>query len=94
MIPVKDVMDRTGRVLLGAGKEVSSKQIKTLRAWGITEVVVGEDSQASDEDAKKGAGTPKGSLEKKLAEVFRFTDQRHPAIKELFASCLERKSDT
>lgn len=46
MVLEKDVHDRSGRLLLGAGAELTGRQIHILRTWGVVEVAIsgtGED---------------------------------------------------
>ena len=38
MIIADHVMDQNGMMILSAGQEITSKHLKTFRAWGITEV--------------------------------------------------------
>ena len=77
-----DVKDRSGRVLLRAGMKLTEHHLKTLRARGVTEVDVegesaGPDGVAEDPEAFALAET-------ELKEAFRHTDQKHPAMRELF----------
>ncbi len=95
MVPVEDIKDRTGRVILNAGTKISSHHIKTLKAWGITEVLISDDSKTEEDiSIEEVEISAKGQLKKEMIRLFRFTDARHPFIKELFVSCLDRKSDS
>ncbi|KMP11185.1 hypothetical protein UR09_01605 [Candidatus Nitromaritima sp. SCGC AAA799-A02] len=94
-VSVEDIKDRTGRVILGAGSVITLKKLKTLKAWGVTEVLVGGDPDAeTDKSAEENEDAIQESKDKELTELFRFTDKRHPVIQELFASCLARKMDS
>ena len=93
MILAKDVKDRTGRVLLIAGNRLSENHTKIFRAWGITEICTESDVSSKDLE-KKEVDTQSPAykkVEKKLRELFRYTDMNNPVVKELFQLSLERK---
>ena len=86
-----DVVERTGRVLLRAGTEITEKHLDILRKWGVTEVdTVGTTPEVP-------AGAPEAvdpavlrAAEDKAQMLFRHTDREHPAIRELFRLCALR----
>ncbi len=81
----EDVRDRTGRMLLGAGVDLTSKHLRILRMWGVIEVSV-----AGIEGDDKAAHLPEDVnpselelAEKALATLFRNADMNHPVNREL-----------
>ena len=94
MVPAQDVKDRTGRVLIVAGNEITLKHIKVLKAWGVPEIKVREDA---DRDMHRVVAEKKTQVPDKVGremlELFRYTDRRHPAIRELFTLCSLRKAN-
>jgi hypothetical protein len=81
-----EVRNHLGQVLLGAGREITEKGIKVLKAWGITEA----DIEGLGKEKTPGKGTARmdpaliQEAEARLLELFHCTDLKHPFIKELF----------
>lgn len=95
MAPIEDIKDSTGRVILNAGTQITLKHIKTLKAWGITEVLVGDVQEEIEVDNREDIEVMgEKQLKKEMVKLFHFTDPRHPFIKQLFISCLARKNDS
>lgn len=85
MILASDVHDRSGRMLLGAGAELTQKHLIIFRTWGVLEAdIVGQgthdtaDLLPSDVDPIELA-----IAEQAVAPLFRNTNLNHPAIIEL-----------
>ena len=93
MILNKNVVDRTGRLLLTSGHEITAKHIRTFKAWGITEVdvevTVEEESKAVSLGIKPA--TVPEDIQNEIDLLFRYNDRRHPAIMELVDLCILRK---
>lgn len=86
MILAGDVRDRTGRVLLSAGSEVTEKHLRIFKMWGILSVQIqGEEREESPlrEDAEIDPARLK-EAESRVSELFHHNDLHHPFIKELF----------
>jgi len=95
MIPSQDVRDRTGRVLIEAGKEITSKHMKVLKAWGVPEIkIVKEGALEEKREGAAGKVQVSNKIEKEMLELFRHADRRHPAIRELFNLCSLRKANS
>ncbi len=92
MVLSSHARDPNGRLLLPAGEEITDKHIRTLKAWGIAEVDI--------EDNKDEVGQLSGNKEKSVPnqvkeevdELFRYSNRKHPAIKELVELCILRKT--
>lgn len=85
MILAGAVHDRSGRMLLGSGAELTQKHLVIFRAWGVLEadiVGLGDDATAdqipADVDRRELA-----VAEEALVPLFRHTNRSHPAIIEL-----------
>ena len=85
MVLEKDVKERSGRVLLRAGTEISDRHMNILKTWGVTEVDVENLTQAEvnaqvtqqlDPEALKIA-------EEQVSHLFCHTDKEHPAMRKL-----------
>lgn len=86
MLLEKDVMDRSGRVLLGAGAQISEKHLRIFKMWGVTEADI-QNVRKEEVSAKAAAGLDPLMLEeaqKQLLELCRHADLNHPFNSELF----------
>lgn len=93
MVLASDVHDRAGRMLLGAGAELTQKHLVIFRTWGVLEADIeghGSDDSAdqipSDVDPLELA-----AAEQELAPLFKHTNRSHPAIIELMRIAALRK---
>ena len=81
-----DVKDRAGRLLLGAGSEITEKHLKVFKIWGVTEA----DIEGVEKEEIVAQATAQldpvllAEAEQKAKQLFRHTDQTHPFIEELF----------
>jgi len=92
-VAAADVKDRSGRILLAAGTELTEKTIKTIKSWGVVEAdIVGDTaepefgSEISEIDAEQ-----LHRIELELSQRFRFLNRSHPFINELYEVCLRRE---
>jgi hypothetical protein len=95
MCVAADVLDRSGRLLLGAGAEIQEKHLKVFRAWGVCQVEVASGKQPIPESSLQTLGIDtelRARVEAELARRFVHTDREHPAIQALFALCVEREA--
>ena len=85
MILGADVRDRSGRLLLGTGTELSERHLFILRTWGVVEVEIAgaEDGGDDAKSAKTVDPALCAAIKKKIAPLFLHADNSHPAIKEL-----------
>ena len=86
MVLDAEVKERGGRVLLGAGSEITEKHIRVFHTWGVTEDDI-RGIEKEDVAVKTTAQLDPllvQEAEAQCRELFRHTDPEHPCIKELF----------
>ena len=93
MVLAADVLDRSGRLLLGSGSELTQKHLVIFRTWGVSEAnIVGPDESdghvalppdVSPEDLARA--------EESLEPIFRLAGTEHPVMKEIFQLAALRK---
>lgn len=88
MVLASDLKGSGGRLLLPAGVELQDNHLRTLKAWGVSEVDVCVDEE--EEEQENDSVSPKVS-ENQLAQArnylqsfFALTDLQHPAIANIF----------
>ena len=92
MVLASHARDPNGRLLLPAGEEITDKHIRTLKAWGIAEVdIEGNKDEAGQTSGKNGESVPI-QVQEEVDELFRYSNRKHPAIKELVELCVLRKT--
>jgi hypothetical protein len=89
-----DVRDRSGRLLLGAGTELSERHLNILRTWGVVEVEIAgsEDGECDLNSSNPIDSALWDAIEKEIAPLFRHTDNTHPAVKELMRMRIVREA--
>lgn len=97
MTLANDVHDRAGRLLLGAGVELSQKHLVVLRTWGVMEVdiVGGQDDDQSGQGSHLPAEITQEQLDAAmtaLAPLFGNSDLQHPVMRELLHLAALRKA--
>ena len=94
MVTATEVKDRMGRTLLTSGQTITEQNLKTLKAWGVTDVNI-EDSRkpkkVSPEVGERREVKASPAIVKEQDALFKYADLRHPAIAELYNVCLARK---
>jgi hypothetical protein len=86
MILAAEVKDRSGRVLLGPGQEITEKNLRVFRIWGVLEADV-EGVEKASVDAKTMAQLDPERLRAAEAEsnnLFRHADRSDEVVQELF----------
>lgn len=93
MVLASDVQDRSGRMLLGSGAELTQKHLVIFRTWGVLEAdIVGHGSdEAVDQIPPDIDSLELAAVEEELAPHFRHTTRGHPAIIELIRLAALRK---
>lgn len=93
MVLAHDVIDRSGRMLLGAGTELIQKHLIIFRTWGVPEAdIVGHGNDAAAEPISADIDSLSlVAAEQELVPLFRHTNRLHPAILELMRLAALRK---
>ena len=98
MVLSRNVCDRSGRLLLPAGAELTEKHFSIFRMWGVLEIEIVGEAVVEDPEAQQ-PGESEAIDPELLAEarayverLFVYNDPEHPAIKELMRICTERRA--
>lgn len=90
MVLAADVLDKRGRVLIPAGKELVEKYVAALPAWGVTRIEVeGDEIEGADADLEPWA---LDEAEAELDALFKKSNRGHPALDRLFDACVARRA--
>ena len=94
MVLKSDVCDRSGRMLLPAGVELSDKHLQIFRTWGVLEAeIVGDsDSETGGQGVYEIDPEALAAAEALVKPLFIHNDLEHPAIKELLRLSIARKA--
>ena len=88
MVLASDLKGSGGRLLLPQGVELQDNHLRTLKAWGVSEVDVCADEEEQDTDSPVPQ-VSENQLEQSrsyLQPFFALTDRQHPAISGIFSS--------
>lgn len=92
MVLAGDVHDRTGRMLLGAGAELTQKHLVIFRTWGVLEAdIVGQGDDDASQIPADVNPVELVAAEQELAHLFQHSNRTHPAIVELMRLAALRK---
>lgn len=93
MVLAADVLDRSGRMLLGSGAELTQKHLSIFRTWGVLEAdIEGHGSDVPENTIPADVDPSELAVaEKELIPLFRHTNINHPAIIELIKLAALRK---
>ena len=85
MVLAADVRDRSGRLLLKSGIELTTKHLHILRTWGVVEAEILDKDDHPEVTTCPNAIDPElwKTIEEEISPLFRHADLTHPAIKEL-----------
>ena len=92
----KDVQERSGRVLLRAGTEITERHLNIFRTWGVAEADIKTDieSMSREEAAAQAARDLDPEVleaaEEFISPLFVHTDANHAAVRELKRLCVLR----
>ncbi|AJY70645.1 hypothetical protein [Geobacter sulfurreducens] len=88
-----DVIDRTGRLLLGAGAELTAKHLHIFRTWGVAEAdIAGMDDDPGNHLPLEISPAELATAEEALRPLFLHTDLEHPAMREIMRLGAVRKA--
>ena len=92
MVLANDVMDRNGRLLLGAGAELTQKHLTIFRTWGVIEADIAGIDYAEDEPLPAEVDPAAlAAAEEALLPLFSHAGVDHPALRELLRLAALRK---
>lgn len=95
MVLSRDICDRSGRMLLPAGAELTEKHFAIFRMWGILEAeVVGEEPSEETTVTLQEELDPAlvAEAREKVEWLFAHNDREHPAVRELMRICTSRRA--
>ncbi|MCP3873397.1 MAG: HDOD domain-containing protein [Desulfobacteraceae bacterium] len=90
MILGQDVINAEGRRLFFKNLELSDKEIRTLKMWGIPEVIILSASQKKNQTKPKGESEGRKKEREILDKWFQKNDRQNPVIKTVYDICLDR----
>jgi HD-like signal output (HDOD) protein len=90
MILAEDVFTPQGRFLLSSGTVVQNKQIRIIKMWGITEILVEETDEKKDDEESAEDDVYKVNREY-VDRLFAPADPQDPVIQELKTVALKRR---
>ena len=89
----RDVKERTGRILLRAGTEITDRHMNILRTWGVSEVDI--ENVTQEEVAAQAAlqFDPEAfeKAEERIEQVFMHADRSQATVRELIRLCILRE---
>lgn len=92
MVLKQDVRDRSGRLLLPEGAELTGKHLVIFRSWGVLEAdIVGGSENDTGEEGNGPDPALVAAAEELVRPLFAHNDLEHPAMRELFRICVSRK---
>lgn len=85
MILDADVKDRTGRILLASGQEVSEKALRVFKMWGVTEAEIQGVEQEQVAAMSMSDIRPEllQATEEKITEMFTHCNRENTVVREL-----------
>jgi len=94
MILTSDVLDRSGRLLLKSGTELTDRHLYILRTWGIVEVDIAgmEDNDTNATPDKTIDPALRSILEDKIMPLFLHADLSHPFMHGLLRMRIQREA--
>jgi len=86
-----DAMDRNGQLLAKAGKELSEKELRLFKIWGVIEVdIVGSDDPVEEEQNGAHDLVVEPQHHAAARDLFRHCDVDHPVVFLLLDECARR----
>lgn len=90
MVLSEDVLDKRGRILIPAGKELVEKYLTALPAWGVTRIDVEGDESTDTEAPIEAWALDRATAE--IDELFAKSNRQHPALQRLIDACVGRRA--
>lgn len=95
MVLSRNICDRSGRLLLPAGAELTEKHFSIFRMWGVVEAEVAGDAVTEEAESAQNREIDPELFDRAREEIellFVHNDPEHPAIKELMRICIDRRA--
>lgn len=89
MVLAADIMDKRGRLLVPAGKELSEKHVRALPAWGVSRIEVEGDDIAGAIELEPWA-VDQATIE--IDALFGRVNREHPLFQALTPVVVERRA--
>lgn len=89
MVLAADIMDKRGRLLVPAGKELSEKHVRALPAWGVSRIEVEGDDIAGAIELEPWAVDQANS---QVDSLFSRVNREHPLFQALTPVVVERRA--
>ncbi|MGA2331536.1 MAG: hypothetical protein ABSG75_07235 [Syntrophales bacterium] len=86
MVLAGDIKERSGRILLAGGNEITEKHLRVFKMWGITEADI-KDVEKEEIAASIVARLDPSlfhDVQTRMRERFCLADMEHPFVEELF----------
>ena len=90
MTLAKDVLNRDGRRLLPGNCRLTPKEIRILKMWGISEILVTDEDTAFSSEPQSPPVRNQDAAEKHMAAWFEQNDLNNPVIRVIYDICMER----
>lgn len=91
MVLAADIMDKRGRLLIPAGKELSERHVGALSQWGVDRIEVeGDGPEGAD-----GGEVEPWALDQAASEIdllFSRVNRQHPMMESLAEAATQRKA--
>jgi hypothetical protein len=93
MILEKDVKERSGRVLLRAGTEITGRHLNILKTWGVAEADIKDvtQEQVNAQAAQQFDPQALKEAEERMEQLFLHVDRSQAAVRELIRLCVVRQ---
>lgn len=92
MILANDVLNRKDMVLLQSGSQITDKDIRIFKMWGINEIEIQESEEViSNKIFEQYDSKIISEVEEEVKQLFFNTDLNHPVINELYQYCIIQK---
>lgn len=91
MVLAADILDKRGRLLIPAGKELSERHVGALAQWGVDRIEVEGDGP---EGAAGGEIEP-WAVDQAASEIdllFSRVNRQHPMMESLAEACVQRRA--
>ena len=93
MVLAADVVDKRGRLLIPAGKELSERYVGALSQWGIDRIEVeGDGPEGGDSGEIEPWAVERATAE--IATLFSLVNRDHPMMAALAEACTQRRAVT